>query len=62
MSILASTTIAMLLADSRLPAGAHVSSGALEAALRAYQGRALYSGPLSDEVLLPLAEKYGLIL
>ncbi|MDV3294205.1 MULTISPECIES: urease accessory protein UreF [Brachybacterium] len=34
MSILASTTIAMLLADSRLPAGAHVSSGALEAALR----------------------------
>lgn len=34
MTVLASTTIAMLLADSRLPAGAHVSSGALEAALR----------------------------
>ncbi len=34
MPVLASTTIAMLLADSRLPAGAHVSSGALEAALR----------------------------
>ena len=34
MTLLASTTIAMLLADSRLPAGAHVSSGALEAALR----------------------------
>ncbi|AXK44228.1 urease accessory protein UreF [Brachybacterium saurashtrense] len=31
---LASTTLAMLLADSRLPAGAHVASGALEAALR----------------------------
>lgn len=31
---LASTTLAMLLADSRLPAGAHVNSGALEAALR----------------------------
>ena len=38
------------------------NAAALEAALRAYQGRALYSGPLSDEVLLPLAEKYGLIL
>ena len=34
MTVVASTTIAMLLADSRLPAGAHVSSGALEAALR----------------------------
>ena len=34
MPVLASTTLAMLLADSRLPAGAHVSSGALEAALR----------------------------
>lgn len=34
MTGLASSTIAMLLADSRLPAGAHVSSGALEAALR----------------------------
>ncbi|GAA1485406.1 urease accessory protein UreF [Brachybacterium fresconis] len=30
----ASATIAMLLADSRLPAGAHVSSNSLEAALR----------------------------
>ncbi|WP_193105712.1 urease accessory protein UreF [Brachybacterium sp. FME24] len=30
----AATTVAMLLADSRLPAGAHVSSNALEAALR----------------------------
>ena len=38
------------------------NAAALEAALRAYQGRALYSGSLSDEVLLPLAEKYGLIL
>ena len=35
---------------------------ALEAALRAWQGRAVYSGPLPDAVLLPLAEKYGLIL
>lgn len=34
MTATASTTLAMLLADSRLPAGAHVSSGALEAALR----------------------------
>lgn len=34
MAVLSSTTLAMLLADSRLPAGAHVSSGALEAALR----------------------------
>ena len=35
---------------------------ALEAALRAYQGRAIYSGPLPDGVLVPLAEKYGLII
>ena len=35
---------------------------ALEAALRAYQGRALYSGSLGDDVLVPLAEKYGLVL
>ena len=35
---------------------------ALEAALRAYQGRAIYSGPLADDVLVPLAEKYGLII
>lgn len=33
----------------------------LEKALRAYQGRALYDGSLSDEELLPLVEKYGLI-
>ena len=35
---------------------------ALEAALRAYQGRALYSGSLGDDVLVPMAEKYGLVL
>lgn len=34
----------------------------LEKALRAYQGRPLYEGSLSDEELLPLAEKYGLII
>ena len=34
----------------------------LEQALRLYQGRALYEGSLSDEELLPLAEKYGLII
>lgn len=34
----------------------------LEKALRAYQGRALYDGGLSDDELLPLAEKYGLII
>ncbi|MBQ8075786.1 MAG: homocysteine S-methyltransferase family protein [Oscillospiraceae bacterium] len=33
----------------------------LERSLRAYQGRALYEGSLPDEVLLPLAQKYGLI-
>lgn len=37
-------------------------AAALEAALRAYQGRAIYSGPLADDVLVPLAEKYGLII
>lgn len=37
-------------------------AGALEAALRAYQGRAIYSGPLPETDLLPLAEKYGLII
>lgn len=37
-------------------------AAALEAALRAYQGRALYSGPLGDSELTPLALKYGLIL
>ena len=34
----------------------------LEKALRAYQGRPLYEGALSDEELLPLVEKYGLII
>ena len=34
----------------------------LEGALRLYQGRALYEGSLSDDELLPLAEKYGLII
>ena len=34
----------------------------LEKALRAYQGTAIYSGPLGENVLLPLAKKYGLIL
>ena len=34
----------------------------LEQALRQYQGRALYEGGLSDEALLPLCERYGLIL
>lgn len=34
----------------------------LEQALRLYQGRALYEGSLSDEELLPLSEKYGLII
>lgn len=34
----------------------------LEKALRAYQGRALYDGGLSDEELMPLTEKYGLII
>ncbi len=37
-------------------------AAALEAALRAYQGRAIYSGALGDDALLPLAEKYGLII
>ncbi|MBR1457413.1 MAG: homocysteine S-methyltransferase family protein [Oscillospiraceae bacterium] len=34
----------------------------LEQALRLYQGRALYEGPLAEKELLPLAEKYGLII
>ena len=34
----------------------------LEKALRAYQGTAIYSGTLGEDVLLPLAKKYGLIL
>ena len=33
---------------------------ALLEALRLYQGRALYDGPLGEDALEPLAEKYGL--
>ena len=33
----------------------------LEQALRLYQGRALYDGPLGEEALAPLAKKYGLL-
>ena len=33
----------------------------LEQALRLYQGRALYDGPLGEEALKPLAQKYGVI-
>lgn len=33
----------------------------LEQTLRLYQGRALYDGPLGEDVLAPLAKKYGLI-
>ena len=36
-------------------------AGVLEAALRVYQGRAMYDGNLPEETLRPLAEKYGLI-
>ena len=34
----------------------------LEAALRAYQGRALYEGALPDTALAPLVSKYGVII
>lgn len=34
----------------------------LEQALRRYQGRAVYEGSLSDEELMPLVRKYGLII
>ena len=34
----------------------------LEQTLRRYQGRAVYEGSLSDEELMPLVEKYGLII
>ncbi len=34
----------------------------LESALRVYQGRALYEGPLAEAELLPLCDKYGLII
>ena len=37
-------------------------AGLLEQALRCYQGRAVYEGSLPDEVLMPLVEKYGLLL
>lgn len=33
----------------------------LEAALRIYQGRALYEGGLTEEELKPLVGKYGVI-
>ena len=33
----------------------------LEQALRLYQGRALYDGPLDEKALAPLAAKYGVI-
>lgn len=34
---------------------------ALESALRIYQGRAMYDGSLGEEILKPLADKYGLV-
>ena len=34
----------------------------LERALRLYQGRALYDGPLSEAELAPLVRRYGLIV
>ena len=34
----------------------------LEAALRVYQGRALYDGGLTEEQLLPLCARYGLLI
>jgi len=34
----------------------------LEKALRAYQGRALYGGTLSDDELMPFVKKYGIII
>ncbi len=34
----------------------------LEKALRLYQGRALYEGGISEEMLVPLVRKYGLII
>lgn len=36
-------------------------AGLLEQALRLYQGRALFRGPLPEEALAPLVRKYGLI-
>ena len=37
-------------------------AGLLEEALGLYQGRALYEGGLSEEELLPMCRKYGLII
>ena len=34
----------------------------LEAALRTYQGRALYEGALPESALLPLCDRYGLLI
>ena len=34
----------------------------LEAALRVYQGRALYEGALPEAALLPLCDRYGLLI
>ena len=34
----------------------------LEAALRVYQGRALYEGSLPESALLPLCARYGLLI
>ena len=37
-------------------------TGTLESALRVFQGRAAYTGPLTAEELAPLIEKYGLVI
>ena len=37
-------------------------AGLLEQALRLYQGRAMYEGNIREEELLPLCERYGLII
>ena len=34
----------------------------LEQALEIYQGRAIYAGDLPEEALLPLANRYGLVI
>ena len=34
----------------------------LEEALRLYQGRAMYAGNISTEELIPMTDKYGLII
>ena len=43
------------------PASIADDAAVLEAALRVYQGRALYEGALPEEVLLPLSARYGLL-